>query len=136
MDNAPPDQLLLSWLNALPQRHREALAHRYVFMTSNDTADFCLSGGDAWRYFEKRLLEPDFPLRRVARLLIARDLLNFILACSSSDVLQTLLSDETVNLLPSLDNAQFLRAGQHLRELCQAGLSDAALEDWLLALQG
>ena len=135
MDNKPPDQLLLSWLSDLPQRHRETLVRRYIFMTSADSADFSLSGEAAWQHFKKQLLEPEFPLRRVARLLMARVLLTFLLERFCSDFQQTSLSVENADTLPSFDAAHLLRASQHLHELCETELSDAALQDWLMFLQ-
>lgn len=136
MAKPAPDQLLLAWLAEMPLRHRDTLLSRYIFMTCSDSADLVLSGEEAWRYFVKQLLKPDFPLRRVARLLEARTILAFLLDILSTDSQEPTLAEGSAVALPSIDAAQFQRAAHHLRTLAAAELADEALQEWLLVLQG
>ena len=104
-------------------------------MTCTESDDLVLSGDDAWQYFRKKLMEPDFPLRRVARLLMTRSLLTFLLDFFSADADGENLANGSAKTLPSLDAVQYLRAGQHFRQMVESELSDAALHKWLLDLE-
>ena len=77
-----PEQLILSWLDEIPKKYRDILVGQYIFMTCTESGDLVLSGDAAWQYFRKKMTEPDFPLRRVARLLTTRSLLSFLLILS------------------------------------------------------
>ena len=104
-------------------------------MTCTESDDLVLSGDNAWQYFRKKLLEPDFPLRRVARLLTTRSLLTFLLDCFSADALGGNLVDVSVKSVPSLDALQFLRIGQHFQKMAETNLSDSVLQEWLQDLE-
>ncbi len=130
-----PDLLLLQWLQELGQNQQEVLALRYVFMSSVDSAEFAFTGPEALQHFIKLLAEPEFPLRRVARLLSIRGVFTFLLDTLSLGVLSEVSCLPESNNLHSLESAKFLRGRQHWQQLCQTGLSDSALQDWLLILQ-
>jgi len=135
MEKEAPDKLLLQWLDAIPIWQREALALHYVFMTSSDSGDFSLTGVEAWQKFNFLLIQPEFPLRRVSQLLTIRSIFTFLLEFSDSNTFP--LPPSVVGDAKSypFDGVQFLRICKHWRELCQAGLSDIALRDWLADLQ-
>ena len=135
MSKYDPEQLVISWLDELPKRCRDALVYQWIFMTCTESDDLVLSGDDAWQYFRKKLMEPDFPLRRVARLLMTRSLLTFLLDFFSADSDGENLANGSAKTLPSLDAVQYLRAGQHFRQMVESELSDAALHKWLLDLE-
>jgi hypothetical protein len=136
MNNAPPNKLLLNWLDKLPQWQRESLIKQYIFMTSTNSSDFAFTDEEAWQYFERLLIKPDFPLRRLAQLLTVRALFSFLLEQSDpSGFLPVPLVEKNDNC-HTLDSAQFIRTCQQWRELCQTGLSDHALQAWLFTLQG
>ena len=130
-----PEQLILSWLDEIPKKYRDTLVCQYIFMTCTDSGDLVLSGDEAWQYFRRKLLEPDFPLRRVARLLTTRSLLSFLLDYFSVDAHGETLGNGSAKTLPSIDVLQYLRADQHFRKMVETGLSDAALQEWLLDLE-
>jgi hypothetical protein len=130
-----PEQLILSWLDEIPKKYRDTLVGQYIFMTCTESGDLVLSGDAAWQYFRKKQTEPDFPLRRVARLLTTRSLLSFLLDFFSADAHGENLANGSAKTLPSLDAVQYLRAGQHFRKMAEMGLSDAALQEWLLDLE-
>lgn len=134
MTQSDPEQLILSWLEELPKRYRDQLVCQYIFMTCTESNDLALSGDEAWQYFRKKLIEPDFPLRRVARLLTTRSLLTFLLDFFSADAHGEQVTNQSARDLPSLDAIQYLRAGLHFREMAETGLSDAVLQEWLLDL--
>jgi hypothetical protein len=130
-----PELLLLNWLEELPKTIADTLVARYLFMISANSEDFVLRGEEAWKYFKHLLTEPDFPLRRVARLLTLRAQFSFLLELSDSNNLVSLPpTGQDANLYP-LDSAQILRARQRWRKFCESGLSDAALQSWLLDMQ-
>lgn len=131
-----PEQLILSWLDEIPKKYRDILVGQYIFMTCTESGDLVLSGDAAWQYFRKKMTEPDFPLRRVARLLTTRSLLSFLLDSFSADTHGENLANGSAATLPSLDAVQYLRASQHFRKMAEMGLSDAALQEWLLDLEG
>lgn len=131
MPRPDPEQLILAWLEGVPKRYRDTLVCQWIFMTCNDSDELVLSGDEAWRSFRKKLLEPDFPLRRVARLLTIRSLFSFLLDYLSADAHAASRDDGADRTLPSLDAVQYLRANQLFRELAEADLSDAALQMWL-----
>jgi hypothetical protein len=131
-----PEQLILSWLDQMPKKHRDTLVSQYIFMTCTDSGDLALSGDEGWQYFRKMLTEPDFPLRRVARLLTTRSLLSFVLDLPSANAHWENLPNESDKTMTSLDAAQYLRAGQHFQKMIQSDLSDAAISEWLLDLEG
>jgi hypothetical protein len=135
MSKYDPEQLVLSWLDELPKRYRDALVCQWIFMTCTESDDLVLSGDDAWQYFRKKLIEPDFPLRRVARLLTTRSLLTFLLDCFSADAFGGNLVNGSVKIVPSLDALQFLRIGQHFRKMAETDLSDVVLQEWLQDLE-
>ena len=135
MSKYDPEQLVISWLDELPKRCRDALVYQWIFMTCTESDDLVLSGDDAWQYFRKKLMEPDFPLRRVARLLMTRSLLTFLLDFFSADADGENLANGSAKTLPSLDAVQYLRASQHFRQMVESELSDAALQEWLLDLE-
>ena len=104
-------------------------------MTCTESDDLFQSGDDAWQHFRKKLIEPDFPLRRVARLLTTRSLLTFLLDRFSADALGGNLVNGSVKFVPSLDALHFLRIGQHFRKMAETDLSDAVLQEWLQDLE-
>ena len=136
MDKETPDNLLLQWLRDVPSWQKEALVSHYIFMTSFDSGDFALTGEDSWRYFENRLTKPEFPLRRVSQLLTIRALFTFLLEFSDSNTFPLPTAVEEADKFYPFDAAQFLRTCKRWQELCQTGLSDVALQNWLIDLQG
>jgi len=130
-----PDKLLLQWLDDIPVWQREALATHYIFMTSSDSGDFSMSGVEAWRKFKNLLIQPEFPLRRVSQLLTVRALFTFLLEFSDSESFPLSYSALGAGDAYPFDAIQFLRICKHWRDLCQTGLSDVALKNWLQDLQ-
>ncbi|MEA3544749.1 MAG: hypothetical protein U9R69_05945 [Thermodesulfobacteriota bacterium] len=136
MNREAPDKLLLQWLGGIPVWQREALASHYIFMTSSDSGDFAFNGDEAWCHFEARLNRPEFPLRRVARLLTVRSLFTFLLEFSDPGTFPVPHPNGAGDEFYPFDSAQFLRSCNRWSDLCQTGLSDKALQEWLLSLQG
>ena len=135
MDNQSPDKLLLQWLDDIPNWQREALALHYIFMTSTDSGDFSLTEAEAWQRFKFLIKQPEFPLRRVSRLLTIRALFTFLLEFSDSNTFPFPPSVEATEEVYPFDAVQFLRICKSWRDLCQTGLSDVTLQNWLLELQ-
>lgn len=136
MDKSTPDKLLLQWLDEIPGWQREALASHYIFMTSSDSGDFAFNGAESWCYFETRIKRVEFPLRRVAHLLSVRALFTFLLEFSDPGTFPVTHPADTGDGIYPFDSAMFLRSCYRWRELCQTGLSDEALQEWLMFLQG
>jgi len=130
-----PDKLLLQWLGEIPLWQREALARHFIFMTSSDSGDFAFDGAEALRHFEASLIKAEFPLRRVAYVLTARTLFTFVLQFSAPGTFPVAHPGGDCGAPFPFDSAQFLRSCQRWQNLCQSGLSDGALQEWLISLQ-
>lgn len=130
-----PDRLLLQWLNEIPPWQREALASHFIFMTSSDSGDFAFDGAEAWHHFEANLIKSEFPLRRVAYVLTARTLFSFLLQFSAPGTFPVPHPGGGRDAPYPFDSAQFLRSCQRWQDLCQSGLSDGALQEWLTLMQ-
>jgi hypothetical protein len=127
-----PEQITLRWLSELPPMVCHILVMRFVLMTSQDSGDFALSGQESCEHFARYLGEPDFALRRLARILIVRTVFNFIL--EQEDEFFSACSAESSDVnLPSFDAAQILRAQKSWRDLCRHRLSNEQLVVWLHA---
>jgi len=136
MDRKAPDKLVLEWLGEIPLWQRDALVTHYVFMTSPDSGHFALSGVEAWHHFKTLMTQPEFPLRRVALILSVRALFTFLLEFSEPGTFPVASQNNNVDEIYPFDSIQFLRSCKHWRQLCQEGLSDGAIQEWLLSLQG
>jgi len=134
MDREAPDKLLLQWLDGIPTWQKEALASHYLFMNSTDSGDFAFNGAEAWRHFESSFHRAEFPLRRVAFLLTVRALFTFLLEFSDPKIFLVPPPSGNSDEIYSFESAQFFRNCHRWRELCQTGLSDGALQEWLLFL--
>ena len=130
-----PEDIFLLWFNQLPPMQRCTLAHLYVIMTSSDSGDFALTELEALSRFEAIMQEPEFPVRRVARLLAIRGVFNFIFANVSFLVgyvesRPALLSGDSIALAPH----QWKRVATRWKCLTAGDLSDGALHGWLASL--
>lgn len=135
MDKSTPDKLLLQWLGEIPSWQREALASHYIFMTSSDSGDFAFNGPESWHYFEARLKQVEFPLRRVAYLLTVRTLFTFLLEFSDPGSFPVPNPVGNSDGTCPFDAAKFMQSCHRWHELCEKGLSDEALQEWLYFLQ-
>ncbi len=75
----------------------------------------------------------DFPLRRVAQLLSVRVIFTFLLELSDFEIYPDFFSPDEVDNSYQL---RLVRAHSHWCELCQAELSDTALQGWLIFYRG
>jgi len=135
VDRDTPEQVLLLWLDELPLWLREALVKHYNFMAGVNTAEFVFSEEEAWSHLKVHLTEPEFPLRRVARLLTVRALLTFLLELSEPNSLLEASPAENIDSLRAFEAAQLLRTRNDWDKLCRDDLSDVILHEWLLLLQ-
>lgn len=135
MDKSTPDKLLLQWLGEIPSWQREALASHYIFMTSSDSGDFAFNGAESWHYFEARLKQVEFPLRRVAYLLSVRTLFTFLLEFSDPGTFPVPNPVDNSDGTCPFDAVKFMQSCHRWHELCRTGLSDEALQEWLYFLQ-
>lgn len=130
-----PEQITLRWLNELPPMVSHILVMRFILMTSQDSGDFALSGQESREHFARFLGEPDFALRRLARILTVRSVFNFILE-QEDEFFSACSSDSSDVNLPSFDAAQILRVQKSWRDLCRHRLSNEQLVVWLQAQPG
>lgn len=129
-----PEQQLLAWFETLPIWQQRTLAHLYTMMTSSNTAYFALDGDEALRHFRNVVSMPDFPVRRVARLLQVRSVFSFVFY--DVEFVRRYMLDN-----PGLSNREvdvaphsWDRCAANWRKLCATQLSDASLHCWLMQL--
>jgi hypothetical protein len=125
-----PEHLVLHWLEELPPPIRNILTLRFILMTSQDSGDFALTASESCEHFARFLCEPDFPLRRMTRILTVRSIFDFILE-QDDEFFSACSVDSMGTNLCSLDTAQFLRAQKSWREICHHKLSNEQLVAWL-----
>lgn len=129
-----PEQRFLSWFNSVPVWQQRTLAHLHTMMTSPNTAYFALDGDEALRHFYNVVTMPDFPVRRVARLLQVRGVFSFVFY--DVEFVRRYMLDN-----PNLQEGAVDIAPHHWdqcaatwRELCATQLNDASMHHWLMRL--
>lgn len=135
MQNPDLELHVLHWLEELPPSMRNILVMRFILMTSQDSGDFALTAQESCEYFTRFLSEPDFALRRLARILTVRSIFGFILE-QDDEFFSACSTDSTGTNLLFLDAAQILRAQKSWRDLCRQRLSNEQLVAWLQAQPG
>jgi len=73
-----PIQAFLEWYRSLAMGQRQYLAHMYIVLTTENTADLAMARGASPDRFEFLVLKKDFPMRMVSRLLVVRVIIDFI----------------------------------------------------------
>ena len=127
-----PERALLNWLEQLSDGLPEALIRGYILMSSPTSDEFALTDEEASSWFHHQIAAPDFPLRRVARILSVRTMFHFLLY-------QPYLESQwlvDVGNLHYLHSARFHQARRRWEQLLQQELSDQNLMNWLTELQG
>jgi len=125
MTRQAPDVALQQWLDMGDPSIIMTLVKNYLLMTTERSEDFALDEAEALAYVKQQITRPDFPQRRVARLLIIRSLFSFLL---DQDRLMSIPQQETV--LP-IKAAHMLQVQRQWKELCENDLADSALIRWL-----
>ena len=120
-----PDKTLLHWLDSSDTAIIAVLVKNYLLLSTERSEDFALDDAEALTYVKQQISRPDFPQRRVARLLIIRSLFSFLL---DQDRLMFVPQQETV--LP-IQTAHLLQVQRQWKELCENDLADSALIQWL-----
>jgi len=127
-----PEYILLKWFDTLPPSQRQTLAYLYILMTSGNSGDFAMTGEEAVRHFQMLVATPDFPLRRVARLVSIRGVFSFLFF--DADFVQryvTLHPAPTEGAPLPISRYQWLRSTVQWRRLSERVLSDNVLHGWL-----
>ena len=131
---AEPEKGFLAWFNSIPFWQQRTLAHLYTMMTSPNTAYFALDGAEALSHFLNVVSRPDFPVRRVARLLQVRSVfssLSYQLEFRRPSMPDNAgLQEEAV----STASHHWDQCAQSWHSLCAEELSYAALHRWLMQL--
>jgi len=130
-----PEHATLRWLSELPPLVCHLLVMRFILMTSQDSGDFALTVEESLEYFAHYLCEPDFSLRRLARILTVRSVFSFILE-QDDEFFSTCSVDSLDSNVPSFDAAQILRAQKSWRDLCRHHLANEQLVVWLRGQSG
>lgn len=78
MDSHPLEALTL-WFKSQPYQFRQYIAHMYWYCSSESIDNIFLDPEDYINKFLHHILNPDFPLRLLSRLVIIRSVLDFII---------------------------------------------------------
>ncbi len=131
-----PDEAFERWFESMPVPHRGQLCLLFFFLTGERTDDFFLSDQEALRRFALFCGRPDFPVRRVARMLLIRAVFGFVLR--SEDSIERFLELMPGSMRPEvvpIEGFQWLRSVREWEKLCKSGLSDESLYRWLESIQ-
>ena len=132
---AEPEKRFFVWFESIPLWQQRTLAHLHTIMTSPNTSYFALDGAEALRHFFNVMSRPDFPVRRVARLLQVRSIFSFVFYDVEFVRRYTLdnpdLRDGAVNAAPH----HWDRCAEQWRSLCAQELGNASLHRWLMQLR-
>jgi hypothetical protein len=103
-------------------------------MTSPNTAYFALDGAEALQHFFNVVARPDFPVRRVARLLQVRAVFSFVFY--DVEFVRRYMLDNPVLQTESVGCSvhPWDQCAQSWSDLCASELSDASLHQWLMQL--
>lgn len=131
----PPDAAFDAWFDGLSADQRERLSVFYHFMTGSTFDDFFLAGPAALQRFEQFRAAPDFPLRRVGRLLRIRSTFSFILLAAPDSECLPQLPSSLVPLASSFQaDPNWAQVGGSWQRLCDSVLNDEFLAEWLATL--
>ncbi|WP_027184090.1 hypothetical protein [Desulfovibrio inopinatus] len=138
-DCTEPIELVLHWFYGLPPGHREQLARTYWAVAGDDVNDMFLPGERAVDKFEADLLQPDFPIRKMARLFQVRAMIDFIFDYANNPEAFSLaeaFSFETHvgradAVVISFNDKQWERDIRNWRTLWANQLSSDVLDAWL-----
>jgi len=131
-----PDEAFERWFESMPVVHRGQLSLLFFFLTGERTDDFFLSDQEALRRFSLFCSRPDFPVRRVARLLLIRSVFSFVLRSEDSieRFLELMPRSMRSEVVP-IEGFQWLRTLAAWDRLCKTVLSDESLHRWLESIQ-
>ena len=132
MASPQPEKVFLAWFRSLPVWQRYLLAHVYVLMTSPYTGDFAMTGAECLRWFEAQAEAPDFPIRRVARILSLRAIFSFLF--KDADFVRSIVRAHPAFLsktVAQISPYQWQRSAGGWKRLTEGPLSDGALQEWL-----
>lgn len=132
--DAAPEQKFLTWFESFPAWQQRILAHLHTMMTSGNTAYFVLDGEEALRHFYNEVHKPDFPVRRVARLLQIRSVFSFVFY-DVEFVRRYMLDNPCLETsVAVLKKHEWDWCAECWDQLCANELSDASLHHWLMQL--
>ena len=128
MCHPDPELAILSWLKACDQNVSFFLLRHYFFMTSERSDDFVLDAAASLTRFQHLLTLPEFPQRRLARILHVRTLFSFIFDHYT-------ITPPQNHKVSSINHAYQVKAKQSWEAVCREFLPDDVLKNWLLNLE-
>ncbi len=73
-----PIQAFIEWYHSLAMGQRQYLAHMFIALTTQNTTDLAMAKDTSPDRFEHHVMEKDFPVRMVARMVVIRGIIDFI----------------------------------------------------------
>lgn len=73
-----PIQAFIEWYRSLARVQQQYIAHMYIVLTTENTADLAMAREASPARFEFRVLQKDFPVRMVARMVVIRGIIDFL----------------------------------------------------------
>ncbi len=128
MRHPDPELAILSWLKACDQNVSFFLLRHYFFMTSERSDDFVLDAEASLARFQHLLTLPEFPQRRLARILHVRTLFSFVFD-------HYIIKHPQNDKVSSINHAYQVKAKKSWEAVCRQFLADDILKSWLLSLE-
>ena len=73
-----PIQAFIEWYHSLALGQRQYLAHMFIALTTQNTTDLVMAKDISPDRFERHVMEKDFPVRMIARMVVIRGIIDFI----------------------------------------------------------
>ncbi len=122
-----PIQAFLDWYRSLALGQRQYLAHMYIVLTTQNTADLVMDRDTSPGRFELHVVKQDFPVRTVARMMLIRSVIDFIF------INKDLLSQATPGApsIVDISEKQWEKGLESWKILREVELSDYYTHLWL-----
>lgn len=135
-----PIKSYLDWFNDLPVQQAKYIAYMFWLCTTENTADMAMSHDQALVKFKNYLLQEDFPLRVMARMVVVREVTNLIiknrdLFTAKENFPNFHLPQEKDKVL-FLSNKQWEKTLSSWQELYYSHLSEQVFTVWISSIMG
>lgn len=122
-----PIAQFLAWYRSLAAGQRSYLAHMYMVLTTENTSDLAMARDHSPERFERVVVQRDFPLRMVSKMVVIRSIIDFIFINKD----QLMQETPVATSLPHIADKQWEVGLESWRVLRSVELSDRSINLWL-----